>query len=586
MPSHPSIVVVGSPSLDRVGSGAEQRLSVGGAAFLTALAARRAGAEVGLLARVPAALPAEVAEAFAPGMLDHGGLVEDEDGLPGFEIHYDAEGRASYRGMRAGAEARVTIADLPEAWLAARVVHLSPLAGRTDLQLRALADLRARGFGGLVSAGTFLRAVHGEPGRVRALAAGVDLFFCNREEADVLWGTAPPATAARVCVSDGPRAVTLWEEGRAQRRPVPEARVLDPTGAGDALCGGFLAGLVLGVDPLARGLAQARAVLGDLGGRALLRRRAVLDPARILRLGPRVAAAAATAALPFCGFPFPEAHDPHAADLLAAATLHQYGFWYADERGWTGPMWARATPGGRRWKGSDFVWQGFTRAVAEDPTVLEPARVASEPDLIHRILADEHGRCPLPDLEGHRRLHQAWGLALPPEGFGPLLATANASTTPGRTLLQILAAMPGYAEDPLQKKAILLALILARRPERLLDLRDPESLGPIVDYHLMRGCLRTGCVRVDDEELRARLAARAWVTAEQEEEVREACWHALRALCAASSRSVAEVDGFFFALGRAGCGEEALPACDACAIAADCARAVGLFQPIHRTTAY
>lgn len=55
-----------------------------------------------------------------------------------------------------------------------------------------------------------------------------------------------------VAVKLGPRGVLVWDRARAEAIPVPSQNVTacDPTGAGDAFCGGFLAGLVETSDPL------------------------------------------------------------------------------------------------------------------------------------------------------------------------------------------------------------------------------------------------------------------------------------------------------------------------------------------------
>ena len=70
----PEVVAVGCPSTDVLRSEAGARQAMGGAAYITALAARVAGARVGLVARVPAQLPVAVARAFGPGGLDRLGL--------------------------------------------------------------------------------------------------------------------------------------------------------------------------------------------------------------------------------------------------------------------------------------------------------------------------------------------------------------------------------------------------------------------------------------------------------------------------------------------------------------------------------
>ena len=148
-----------------------------------------------------------------------------------------------------------------------------------------------------------------------------------------------------------------------------------------------------------------------------------------------------------------------------------------------------------------------------------------------------------------------------------------------------LAEIPGYAEDPLQKKAMLLAIVLENRPERFLKVADPESAVPIIDYHLQRSALRTGLVRVADPALRKKLEARELLSEAEEGRVRAATYAAIGKLIARSGLSAAAVDWFFFQ-NRTRCPETTEPKCAECPVQAICARATRLFQPVFRTTAY
>ncbi len=584
--------MVGGPSLDRLVANGEAHEAPGGGGFITALAARAAGAAVGLVARVPTALPEAIARAFGPGGLDRAGLVTAAGALTRFVIEYDGAHRARYRAVAAGAEDGLCAADVPPAWIeGARWFHVASIAGSARAQLAFVEGLRARGYAGSVSAGTFPRASQEDAPIVRALAAACDLFFCNRGEAERLFPDPLPEGGPTLCVTDGPGAVVVRGGSHAGRYEVEPAPVVDATGAGDAFCGGFLAALLTGGEPASAGAEQAREVLGGYGATPLVDRvaasvgpRARPNPDRLDAVAAALSEAASGAAFDFAGFPFPDAGDPLALETLALATLHQYGFWTADETRWLGPMFATAD--GRRFKGSDYVWQAFTRAVRADPTVLDPARLAAEPDLFARICVADDGACPIPHLASHVALQRAYGAALPAGGVRGLVAAANASDRPAAALLNSLKSLPGYAEDPLAKKANLLVVVLAGRPERFLELRDPESVQPIVDYHLMRGCLRTGCVEVTDPELRRRMEGRRWIDVVEERAVREACLEGLRALVGRSGRSVADVDAFFFALGRSACLETEPPRCDECALAPRCARRTDAFQPVFRTTAY
>ena len=79
--------------------------------------------------------------------------------------------------------------------------------------------------------------------------AGVDLLVANAQEAALLAATDDPAAAVVALgerhgiavVTQGPRSVLVVERGSAPREvQVPAARLLDPTGAGDAMAAGFL----------------------------------------------------------------------------------------------------------------------------------------------------------------------------------------------------------------------------------------------------------------------------------------------------------------------------------------------------------
>ena len=590
----PDLVVVGCPSEDRIVVDGRSRATVGGAAWITALAARVAGASVGLLATVPADLPRPIARCFGPGGIDRGGLVVAPGELPSFHIVYDAAHEAAYVEARAGVEDELRAAHLPDRWLAARVVHVASLGGSAALQLRFVRELRARGYPGMISAGTFSRSVASEPERVGELLLRSDFFFLNRAEARQLIPEGPPrAYRGVVCVTAGADGVIVHGGDTGRAFPAPATDVLDPTGAGDSFCGGFLGATVRGLDGVAAGLAIAGITLGGWGSEPLaeavaadVQPRAEVAPDRIAPVASALARQATGAAFDFCGGAFPARDEPRALPLFAAATLHQYGFWRDDGQRWTGPMYAEL--GGRRWKGSDFVWQAFARAVAHDPSVLDPRRMASEPELIDQICADDAGVCPLPELESHRALHQAYGAELQDRGLDwrSTLARINEAERPVARLLELLGELPGYAEDPLAKKANLLAVILAGRPERFLRGRDLDSVRPIVDYHLMRGCLRTGCVRILDPELAARLEARAWVDGVEEGAIRQACFEAIGQLVARSGRSMAEVDAFFFARGRSVCLETESPRCGDCSLQPHCGEHTRLFQPVFRTTSY
>jgi hypothetical protein len=286
------------------------------------------------------------------------------------------------------------------------------------------------------------------------------------------------------------------------------------------------------------------------------------------------------------GFLYPARNAKGVVDYFFFACAHQFGFWTLKNGRWAAPMIARLD--GRDLKGSDFLWRAATRASQENPDVFSPAALAKLDDgQLDGIFRADTGINPLPMWPEHLELirgYAAWFVdhALTPAA---VIQQVNAKPKPLQALLSVLAEIPGYAEDPLQKKAMLLAIALENRPECFLQVADPESARPIIDYHLQRSALRTGLVRVEDPALRAKLVARELLARSEEELIRAATYEAIGKLIVRSGLSAAAVDWFFFQ-NRTGCPEMAEPRCALCPVQSICARETKLFQPVFRTTAY
>jgi hypothetical protein len=166
------------------------------------------------------------------------------------------------------------------------------------------------------------------------------------------------------------------------------------------------------------------------------------------------------------------------------------------------------------------------------------------------------------------------------------LQEALASDQPLQTFLATLDQVGGYKEDPLRKKSLLLAMILNDRPERFLPLRDDEPLAPVIDYHLLRSCLRLGLIDVLDGRLEGKLHYRQIVTPAEEWAVRYATYRAMEQLVALSGKSTGAVDQWLFNNARKRCPEMTEPECESCALDPVCAHGKAFFQPVLRTTFY
>ena len=386
-----------------------------------------------------------------------------------------------------------------------------------------------------------------------------------------------------------------WQT-RLQGNPVV---ALDPTGAGDTFCGGTLAYLARGEHPVtAARLAMplAAEMVQLVGPTALVSNvapplpkatpRVKLNPPQIKRVAQQIAALDEVKPHNFMGPESPALNDPGTLDLSFALTLQQFSFWTTKDEHYHEPLIAPID--GKLLKGSAYISQAYLRALHQNRTFLtvEGQANCSEADLKKVLLSDE-GKDEMPALRLHHQLANSYGQDMLALGETPqtILEQANASPTPLATFLQLLDRIGGYKEDPLRKKSALLALHLNQRPEQFLRFGPDEAIPPVIDYHLMRSCLRTGIIEIVDKELYAAVAARRVVTGSDEEPIRQAAYDAINEIVRLSGKSMGAVDFYFFGA-RLRCPEMTEPECANCALDPICAKHKALFQPVYRTTFY
>jgi hypothetical protein len=288
----------------------------------------------------------------------------------------------------------------------------------------------------------------------------------------------------------------------------------------------------------------------------------------------------------FTGPEFPPAGQPHTLDFFFSSILQQFGFWTTQDGAYDRPMIAPI--GGRPRKGSSYLFQAYRQTLERDPRLLSVTGQANMSRADFRsMLQSDDGQDVMPAFDLHLTQARAYGRDMVAFGTSPesIMAKAARSPTPLDTFLRQLDYVGGYKEDPLRKKSTLLALILSQRPEAFLLFGPDEEPAPVIDYHLMRACLRVGLIDVLDENLAARLAARKVLALGEEMAVRQAAFRAIEQITTLSGQSMGAVDWFFFNARRR-CPEMTEPACDLCALDPLCAHRKELFQPVLRTTFY
>lgn len=588
------ILVVGGASLDTL-TGADE-LVAGGAGMYTAMAANRSGATVTLFAPRPSPMPRPL-QAVADAV-DWLGPTIGIDDLARFEISYE-DGTATYETSHFGAEEILSANDLPKDLSSFDFVHLVPL-GNLERQHEFLLACRSNG-ARRVSVGTALHLIDRQSDAAATAIRDADLVFMNTEEAVRLFGSVDAAASdprRLLFITQGKEGATVVQGKHATSLEGVAASVVDPTGAGDSFCGATLVELALGKHPVLaaeHAMPLAAEVTEHVGARAVFSAAPAPELPMDTSVGPRLASVKRIARaistdgeispFPFTGADLPPPDHPATLDYFFASTLQQFGFWTIEGGRYGQPL--LATIASEERKGAFYLFQAYLRWLNHDPEMLTPARQAqlSKDDLLSVLRADD-GSDPMPAIDMHLALARQYGndmlaLRLTPQA---ILDRVSSSKSPLTSLFQILDHVGGYKEDPLRKKAALLAIILRQRPEAFLCNGD-EDVPPVIDYHVMRSCLRTGLIDIRDDKLKCKIEERRLLTEPEERAVRNAAYSAIEQVVVRSGKSTGAVDWFFFQA-RKRCPEMTEPQCAVCPVDSVCAHRKSLFQPVRRTSFY
>jgi ribokinase len=640
------LLVIGGASLDVLHLTDGQTVSTaGGAGLYTALAAARSGARSGMFAPRPDPMPIELQA--AADRIKWIGPVVPPDQLPHFEIAHYGQGRAELVNATWGGEMLLTPEMLPGDLLGARFVHVAALRN-TDRQFNFAKACKAKGVRVSAGTYGHICATEPDRVRALFDLVDL-FFMNENEATLLFGSVEAARTQPGhiLFITLSARGALVLQGDQATHVPGGPAIELDPTGAGDTFCGATLAALARGDHPIMAAKSAvllAAEMIGAIGPMRLtsdqpapqipLDNRCRPVPHQITRVANLISRLPEVQPFNFSGDLFPPIDHPRALDFFFAVTLQQFSFWEfthrrdaenteknlinsaasASLRLYSNPM--IATLDGRTLKGSDYLFYAYFRQLDRDPDFFSPARQAALTlaDLENIFRADD-GSNPLPAIDLHLRLANSFGRDLLSMNVtsDQLVRFANESSRPRQTFLTLLDHIGGYKEDPLRKKSMLLALILEQRPEKFLHSAVIATLSvakgkqspratteiassqtdaprndvepPVIDYHLMRSCLRTGLIEITDADLRRRIIRREELSAEEEWAVRFAAYQAIQQVQIESHRSMGAVDWFFFGARRR-CPEMSEPDCPACAIDSVCMHRTELFQPVLRTTFY
>ncbi|MBA2305402.1 MAG: hypothetical protein H0W08_22605 [Acidobacteria bacterium] len=232
----------------------------GGNVLFSALGARIWLDTVGMLARIGNDYPAG-----RLGEIERRGIVVDVHHVDVPNLHdwalYEAQGARQFvNHLSSGTNEAMTITpeEIPARCRDGLAYHIA--SAPAPQQIALVAALKRPGR--FISLDPHELWVVEHADAIRAALTGVDFFLPSEIEARLLYGSDAPERAAREFGQLGPKVVVIkmGEEGslvyetagdRLTQVPAYPAQVQDVTGAGDAYCGGFLAGYVITSDAIA-----------------------------------------------------------------------------------------------------------------------------------------------------------------------------------------------------------------------------------------------------------------------------------------------------------------------------------------------
>jgi len=269
------LVVLGHVSIDHIRfPGRDEILYPGGAAAAVATSAALAGAKVGLVTKIGTDFPKEWLEKLS-SVLDVRGVQI----LPGRTIHiymiYHEDGSVD-APVDMGVAQKMGETPIPEEYMDASLFHIAPIP--PEEQLKALKRLEGKTLS-IDFNPTYMEDYEKKTELMREIVSRVEVVFPNEREALTITKAPTVEEAAEilhgwgaglVVITRGERGVLVYdgEFRKFPALPISPEEIVDPTGAGDAFAGGFLAMYSRGApveECVKKGLERAREVLKKTG---------------------------------------------------------------------------------------------------------------------------------------------------------------------------------------------------------------------------------------------------------------------------------------------------------------------------------
>src|SRR3984893_1018743 len=261
------LVIIGHLGFETVQTPFAQRPSPGGSAYYTALGAALAGGDVSLVSTVGDDFPLDSVRELG---LDVSYVSVVPGASPRFDIKYLPSFSDRVIELDLGVGSLLHVPDSFD-YSDVRYVHVATNLPQTQSEL--IERLRVVAPRSTVTADCFDQFVLSYPIATCRGVAAADLVFANLVECEMIQRMCGTITTPMV-VKKGERGADYRSAEETVTTTAPAVRVIDPTGAGDAFAGAYLAHRARGAD-LASALAAAcrmgAAAVQSFGADSLLR---------------------------------------------------------------------------------------------------------------------------------------------------------------------------------------------------------------------------------------------------------------------------------------------------------------------------
>jgi len=268
------LVVLGHVAIDHVIFPDKREIILpGGAATAVATSAALSGAKVGLVTKVGRDFPKEWLNKLSEILDIKGVHILDGNTIHIYMIYHEDGSVDAPVDM--GVAQKMGETKIPEEYLNAKIFHISPIP--PEEQLKVINRLKGKRIS-LDFNPTYMEDYKTRKDLMKEIISRTEIIFPNEREARTITGEKDLKKAAKILYEWGANLtiITLGEKGALlyngekfmEFEALPISEIVDPTGAGDAFAGGFLAYYVKEKpieECIKQGLLRAREVLKKKG---------------------------------------------------------------------------------------------------------------------------------------------------------------------------------------------------------------------------------------------------------------------------------------------------------------------------------